>query len=870
MSSTFFLSPPPLSNTHQFPYYSNPISDSYIPISLSLIHNSLKKPKSIPASKLPVATFTTSLTQSSVNSSSDSDIINNNRSVKSTNPDDSSSLESISRGGSVIRIPIAPWMKGPLLLEPNQVLDLSKQRNKKKIIKGESKRPNGSLTDKVSGGRGKKAMRKIFEGIGKLRETQNSEESQEGIELDCTLREAGRDRSFTFGEKLTEKDNRMAFQRTEKQNSDKDQKSPENTGLVFSLGELEGDGKSNICRKMPWERDDRIVFRRMKKKKVVSTAELSLDGMLLERLRNEAARMRKWVKVKKAGVTQAVVDQIHLVWKSNELAMLRFDMPLCRNMDRAQEIVEIKTGGLVVWIKKDVLVVYRGFSYQLGLNNYSKVHHGLAIGGKKYSSNIRHQASITSSQVKINACTVNERMGRMDGEETILVNGSLFEREANRLLDGLGPRFVDWWMQKPLPVDADLLPEVVPGFKVPFRLCPPCTRSQLTDDELTYLRKLARPLPIHFVLGRNRKLQGLAAALLKLWEKCHIAKIAVKWGIPNTDNEQMANELKNLTGGVLLLRNKFFIVIYRGKDFLPSQVANLVVERELELKRCQFHEEAARLKAVETFCVTDEPSLNTSIIGTLSEFQDIQSECGDLKVGNRGVEVQLEAEKERLEKELRKQEHKLFIIKKKIERSGKELGKLNSALRHAEQDEDQEIITQEERECFRKIGLKMDSILVLGRRGVFDGVIEGLHQHWKHREIVKVITMQRMFSQVMFTAKLLEAKSGGILVSVDKLKEGHAIIMYRGKNYRRPVKLVPQDLLNKREALNRSLEMQRIGSLKFFAHQRQLAISELKHKLNIKDRRNLRTNATTMVNRGISQKTVISQRISRSMMHKQT
>lgn len=44
--------------------------------------------------------------------------------------------------------------------------------------------------------------------------------------------------------------------------------------------------------------------------------------------------------------------------------------------------------------------------------------------------------------------------------------------------------------------------------------------------------------------GRNRKLQGLAAAVIKLWEKCHIAKIALKWGIPNTNNELMANELK--------------------------------------------------------------------------------------------------------------------------------------------------------------------------------------------------------------------------------------------------------------------------------------------------------------------------------------
>lgn len=33
-----------------------------------------------------------------------------------------------------------------------------------------------------------------------------------------------------------------------------------------------------------------------------------------------------------------------------------------------------------------------------------------------------------------------------------------------------------------------------------------------------------------------------------------------------------------------------------------------------------------------------------------------------------------------------------------------------------------------------------------GSRGVFDAVIEGILQHWKHREIVKVVTMQKKFS----------------------------------------------------------------------------------------------------------------------------
>lgn len=80
-------------------------------------------------------------------------------------------------------------------------------------------------------------------------------------------------------------------------------------------------------------------------------------------------------------------------------------------------------------------------------------------------------------------------------------NGSLYERETDRLLDDLGPRFIDWWRPKPFPVDADLLPEDVPGFQTPLRLCPPHSGAKLSDYELTYFRKLAHPLPTHFVLG---------------------------------------------------------------------------------------------------------------------------------------------------------------------------------------------------------------------------------------------------------------------------------------------------------------------------------------------------------------------------------
>ncbi|KAL3527032.1 hypothetical protein ACH5RR_011688 [Cinchona calisaya] len=735
-----------------------------------------------------------------------------------------------SKPTSVVKAPTAPWMQGPLLVEPNQFLNLSKRRNNDK--KGstfgsriEDPPADKALTGKMGAGRGKKEMKKIFQGIKRLQESctnilEKTHKNPEKIKFKFLPGELwGDGGSEEFDEGTQESNERSEFD--------------------FHLGEVEeGGGGGGGKSKMPWDSGvGRLAsWKMVKKEKVEPAAELNLDKELLDRLRDESSRMRTWVKVMKAGVTQAVVDQVHFIWKKNELAMLKFHLPLCRNMDRTREIVEMKTGGVVVWRKKDALVIYRGCNYQFGSKMFSRIQHNSVFNSNHSSVDDSSNDAVTISEINSSAHGLVGLISETDDKEAnVLLNGSLYEKEADRLLDGLGPRFVDWWWRQPLPVDGDLLPEVVPGFMPPFRLCPPHARPKLTNDELTYLRKLARPLPTHFVLGRNRKLQGLAAAILKLWEKCHIAKIAVKWGIPNTDNKQMAYELKCLTGGVLLLRNKFIIILYRGKDFLPPQVAEQVTEREMELTKFQLREESARLRASES--VTEMPSTKSSTSGTLLEFLRIQSEREDLEFGNCMAEVELEAEKAELEKELRHQQCKLFLLKKKIEKSARRLAELNSLWRPAERDADQEMITEEERECLKKIGFKMQSSLVLGRRGVFNGVIESMHQHWKHREIVKVITMQRMFSQVVYTAKFLQVESGGVLVSIDKLKEGHSIIIYRGKNYRRP-KLVALNLPSKREALSRSLEMQRIGSLKFFANQRELLVSELTSKLaELKQRR---------------------------------
>lgn len=74
---------------------------------------------------------------------------------------------------------------------------------------------------------------------------------------------------------------------------------------------------------------------------------------------------------------------------------------------------------------------------------------------------------------------------------------------------------------------------------------------------------------------------------------------------------------------------------------------------------------------------------------------------------------------------------------------------------------------------------------------------------------MKVISKEKSIEAVHQEAQTLEAESGGILVAVERVNKGYAIIVYRGKNYKRPASLRPRTLLNKREAMKRSLEAQR-------------------------------------------------------------
>lgn len=84
-----------------------------------------------------------------------------------------------------------------------------------------------------------------------------------------------------------------------------------------------------------------------------------------------------------------------------------------------------------------------------------------------------------------------------------------------------------------------------------------------------------------------------------------------------------------------------------------------------------------------------------------------------------------------------------------------------------------------------------------------------MHLHWKYRELVKVICQEKSLEAAQNEASILEAESGGILVAVERVNKGYAIIVYRGKNYTRPARLRPLTLLTKKQAMKRSLEAQR-------------------------------------------------------------
>ncbi|XP_043723753.1 CRM-domain containing factor CFM3A, chloroplastic/mitochondrial-like isoform X1 [Telopea speciosissima] len=589
--------------------------------------------------------------------------------------------------------------------------------------------------------------------------------------------------------------------------------------LPFGVGNgFAGDGEVRFPWEKPSPKEEQEERNSVRRRSKTSLAELTIPESELRRLRNLAVRLKQKTKIGGAGVTQVVVDLIHEKWKECEVVRLKCEGAPALNMKRMHEILERKTGGLVIWRSGTSISLYRGVGYELPsmqetkkrMQKTSEIPHN--IFGKetgKSSSDLREYGSYNDKQTLQTslAPTVEKRRDADSLPE------KKYEHEVDELLDGLGPRYVDWPRSDPLPVDADLLPGVVPNYKPPFRILPYGVRSTLGIKEATALRRLARVLPPHFAIGRSRQHQGLAMAMVKLWGRSSVVKIALKRGVQLTTSERLAEDIKKITGGTLLSRNKDYIVFYRGKDFLSADVTEALLERERLAKALQDEEEQARVRASSMVIPSAETTGESSTAGTLGETLEADVRWGKKLDGDNKDKVLRAAELERHAKLVRKLERKLDLAQRKLTKAERALAKVEEFLKPVERPGDPESITDEERFMFRKLGLRMKAFLLLGRRGVFDGTVENMHLHWKYRELVKIIVKAKTFDQVRNVALSLEAESGGVLVSVDKVSKGFAIIVYRGKDHHRPATLRPKNLLTKRKALARSIELQRREAL---------------------------------------------------------
>lgn len=104
---------------------------------------------------------------------------------------------------------------------------------------------------------------------------------------------------------------------------------------------------------MPWAaaRDEeiKVALRRERKVREPTRAERELEAAELERLRRAARGKDRWVRAKKAGVTDEVVEEVRREWaRGQELAAVRVVEPLRRCMDRAREILEVRILSLLL------------------------------------------------------------------------------------------------------------------------------------------------------------------------------------------------------------------------------------------------------------------------------------------------------------------------------------------------------------------------------------------------------------------------------------------------------------------------------------------------------------------------------------------
>ncbi|KAL8139846.1 hypothetical protein V2J09_005867 [Rumex salicifolius] len=167
------------------------------------------------------------------------------------------------------------------------------------------------------------------------------------------------------------------------------------------------------------------------------------------------------------------------------------------------------------------------------------------------------------------------------------------------------------------------------------------------------------------------------------------------------------------------------------------------------------------------------------------------------------LKLKLMTEEERLIHQLRRAKKKVALLLQKLKKY--ELPELPSP-KH-----DPELLTSEQLQAYKKIGFRNKNYVPVGVRGVFGGVVQNMHLHWKFHETVQVCCDNFPKEKIKEMATMLARLSGGIVVNIHNVK---TIIMFRGRNYRQPKNLIPLNTLTKRKALFKARFEQALESQK--------------------------------------------------------
>ncbi|KAE8695655.1 NAC domain-containing protein 8-like [Hibiscus syriacus] len=169
------------------------------------------------------------------------------------------------------------------------------------------------------------------------------------------------------------------------------------------------------------------------------------------------------------------------------------------------------------------------------------------------------------------------------------------------------------------------------------------------------------------------------------------------------------------------------------------------------------------------------------------------------------IKKKLMTDEERLIYNLKRAKKKVALLLQKLKKY--ELPELPPSVH------DPELFTPEQLQAFKKIGFRNKNYVPVGVRGVFGGVVQNMHLHWKFHETVQVCCDNLPKEKIKEMATMLARLSGGIVINIHNVK---TIIMFRGRNYRQPKNLIPINTLTKRKALfkarfEQALEAQKLN-----------------------------------------------------------